>query len=229
MSAAPTSDQQSTSLALSCIPDSGGRPPHSSLKCKESRKEGSESGWGKSTVQPCRSSQNFQRQRIRCSRPFSLKSPLKGIEEKGGKRQQCDFTRQAEARVGLSWRSPGLQGPQPRSVRLGDLSAGARQAVPQQPCSGAWPAGGQLQREPPACSGVKEPRPSPGGQEAAQATQHGQKHGLQRRGNGGPVEGPRGASGLPGNPSCQQQSSVEAAPQLPGDKCQVLKQTGLCI
>ena len=84
---------------------------------------------------------------------------------------------------------PGLQGPQARSVRLGDLSAGARQAVPQQPCSGAWPAGGQLQREPPACSGVKEPRPSSGGQEAARATQDGQKHGLQRRGNRGACGG----------------------------------------
>lgn len=48
---------------------------------------------------------------------------------------------------------------------------------------------GQLQREPPACLGVKEPRSSPGGQEAARATQDGQKHGLQRKGNRGACGG----------------------------------------
>lgn len=114
-------------------------------------------------------------------------------------------------------------------MRLGDLSAGARQAVPQQPCSGAWPAGGQLQREPPACSGVKEPRPSPGGQEAARATQDGQKHGLQRRGD-------RGACG--GTQRCLRATREAELPtaefcgggtRLPGDKCQALKQTRLCI
>lgn len=90
-----------------------------------------------------------------------------------------------------------------------ETSSGAPSRLPQQPL--LWGSAlGAAER--PNNSGVKEPRPSPGGQEAAWATQDGQKHGLPEERRQGPVEGPRDASGLPGRLGCQQQSSAGGTP-----------------